>query len=82
MGKERTNGKIREAREVRQQSGHRWQEPPKTEPRELGDCTGVSSSGVTDRTAQKAGRRGQKVKRPGPRRREVMQEVGWGETAS
>lgn len=36
MGKERTKGKIREAREVRQQSGHQWQEPPKTEPRESG----------------------------------------------
>ena len=38
------------------------------------DCTGVSSSGATDRTAQKRGKRGQKVKCPGPRRKEVTEE--------
>ena len=43
------------------------------------DCTGVSSSGATHRTAQKRGTRGQKVKCPGPRRKEVMEkEVGGG----
>lgn len=36
VGKERANGKIREARKVRQQPGHQWQEPPKAEPRECG----------------------------------------------